>query len=159
MGRALVPCPNTRTDLLAVGFLIVATYLLLFLLLGSVELPLKAVVTNVLSISAAFVAVALGLERSGWLISGAAAIMVGVFVVFGVFAHMVIIKEVGIGLAIAVAVDATIVRVLLVPAVMRLLVTSAGGRRGPLRASTGVWAAVRRGNTGRWRPSGLGRSI
>jgi RND superfamily putative drug exporter len=33
----------------------------------------------------------------------------------------VIIKEVGIGLAIAVAVDASVVRILLVPAIMRLL--------------------------------------
>jgi RND superfamily putative drug exporter len=33
----------------------------------------------------------------------------------------VIIKEVGIGLAIAVAVDASVVRILLVPAVMRVL--------------------------------------
>jgi RND superfamily putative drug exporter len=65
--------------------------------------------------------VAIGLERSGRLISGAAAIMVGVFLAFGMFAHTVIIKEIGIGLTIAVAVDATLVRILLVPAIMRVL--------------------------------------
>jgi len=65
-------------------------------------------------------AVAAGLERSGRLITGAAAIMVAVFLAFGL-AEVVIIKAIGIGLAIAVAVDATIVRALVVPAVMRLL--------------------------------------
>jgi RND superfamily putative drug exporter len=167
---------------LAVGFVMLGSYVLLFLLLGSVVLPLKAVVMNLLSISAAFGAlvfifvqgnfsgllnftpqpidpftlallfavifglsmdyevfmlsriqehylqtgdtrgsVAMGLERSGRLITGAAAIMVGVFVAFGALAHTVIIKEIGIGLAIAVAVDASVVRILLVPAVMRVL--------------------------------------
>jgi len=43
-----------------------------------------------------------------------------VFMAFGL-AEVVIIKAIGIGLAIAVAIDATIVRSLLVPAVMRLL--------------------------------------
>jgi RND superfamily putative drug exporter len=60
------------------------------------------------------------LERSGRLITGAAAIMVGVFLAFGL-AEVVLIKSIGIGLAIAVALDATIVRVLIVPAVMRIL--------------------------------------
>ena len=185
-GQTAVNVDNTNFVVgrapLAAGFVILAIYVLLFLLLGSVVLPLKAVLMNVLSISASFGAlvfifvqgnfsgllnftaqaidpftlallfavifglsmdyevfllsriqerylqtrdtresVAMGLERSGRLISGAAAIMVGVFVVFGVFAHTVIIKEVGIGLAIAVAVDATVVRILLVPAVMRVL--------------------------------------
>jgi len=64
--------------------------------------------------------VALGLEKSGRLITGAAAIMVAVFIAFGL-ADVVIIKAIGIGLAIAIAVDATIVRVLIVPSVMRLL--------------------------------------
>jgi RND superfamily putative drug exporter len=65
-------------------------------------------------------AVATGLERSGRLITGAAAIMFAVFMAFGL-AEVVIIKAIGIGLAIAVAIDATIVRSLVVPAVMRLL--------------------------------------
>jgi len=46
--------------------------------------------------------------------------MFTVFMAFGL-AEVVIIKAIGIGLAIAVAIDATIVRSLLVPAVMRLL--------------------------------------
>ena len=65
-------------------------------------------------------AVAMGLERSGRLITGAAAIMVGVFVAFAL-ADVVIIKSVGIGLTIAVLLDATLVRALVVPATMRLL--------------------------------------
>jgi RND superfamily putative drug exporter len=65
-------------------------------------------------------AVAAGLERSGRLITGAAAIMFTVFMAFGL-AEVVIIKAIGIGLAIAVAIDATLVRALVVPAVMRLL--------------------------------------
>jgi putative drug exporter of the RND superfamily len=65
-------------------------------------------------------AVAAGLERSGRLITGAAAIMVGVFAAFGL-ADVVIIKSIGLGMALAVALDATIVRALIVPATMRLL--------------------------------------
>jgi len=166
---------------LAVGFVILVTYVVLFLATGSVVLPLKAVVLNLLSISASFgalvwifqdghlsgllgftaqpidptipvilfaivfgmsmdyevllvsriqeeyartgdnrLAVAEGLERSGRLITGAAAIMVAVFLAFGL-AEVVLIKSIGLGLAIAVALDATIVRALMVPAVMRLL--------------------------------------
>ncbi|HSS61241.1 MAG TPA: MMPL family transporter, partial [Candidatus Limnocylindrales bacterium] len=166
---------------LAVGIVVLITYLLLFLLTGSVVLPLKAIVLNFLSIGASFgalvfifqqghfssllgftpqsldpsipvilfaivfglsmdyevllvsrmheeyvrlgdntAAVASGLERTGRLITGAAAIMFTVFMAFGL-AEVVIIKAIGIGLAIAVAIDATIVRSLVVPAVMRLL--------------------------------------
>jgi putative drug exporter of the RND superfamily len=167
---------------LAVGIVVLVTYLLLFLQTGSVVLPLKAVLLNFLSIGASFgalvyifqqghfanllgnftpqsldpsipvilfsivfglsmdyevllvsriheeyvrtgdntAAVARGLERTGRLITGAAAIMFTVFMAFGL-AEVVIIKAIGIGLAIAVAIDATIVRSLVVPAVMRLL--------------------------------------
>ncbi|HTJ60196.1 MAG TPA: MMPL family transporter [Candidatus Saccharimonadales bacterium] len=165
----------------AVGFVVLATYVVLFLLLGSVVLPLKAVLMNFLSISASFgalvwifqdghlsswlnftpssidptlpvimfcivfglsmdyevlllsrmqeeyhrthdnrFAVAEGLERIGRLITGAAAIMVGVFLAFAL-AEVVIIKAIGLGMAIAVAIDATLVRALVVPATMRLL--------------------------------------
>ncbi|MDQ6601776.1 MAG: MMPL family transporter [Chloroflexota bacterium] len=64
--------------------------------------------------------IATGLAATARVITGAASIMV---VVFGGFAlaDVVFIKSIGVGLAIAVAVDATIVRVLLVPAVMRLM--------------------------------------
>ena len=166
---------------LAVGTVVLVTYVLLFLLTGSVVLPLKAVVLNFLSIGASFgalvfifqqghfanllgftpqsldpsipvilfsivfglsmdyevllvsrmheeyvrlgdntAAVASGLEKTGRLITGAAAVMFTVFMAFGL-AEVVIIKAIGIGLAIAVAIDATIVRSLVVPAVMRLL--------------------------------------
>jgi len=165
----------------AVTFVMLATIIVLFLLLGSVVLPLKAVVMNLLSISASFGAlvwvfqdghgaqllgfeaasidpstpvimfcivfglsmdyevlllsriqeeyrrtgdnthsVAEGLERSGRLITGAAAIMVGVFAAFGL-AEILLIKAIGLGMALAVAVDATLVRALVVPATMRLL--------------------------------------
>jgi RND superfamily putative drug exporter len=165
----------------AIGYVMLVTYVVLFLLTGSLVLPLKAVVMNVISIGASFgalvwifqqghlshllnftaapldpsvpvllfclvfglsmdyevmlisriqeeyrrtgdttAAVAEGLERSGRLITGAAAIMVAVFLAFGL-ADVVLIKSIGLGLAIAVVVDATLVRALIVPAVMRLL--------------------------------------
>jgi RND superfamily putative drug exporter len=65
-------------------------------------------------------AVATGLEQTGKVITGAALIMV---VVFGGFmlADIVVIKSLGFGLALAVLIDATIVRGLLVPATMRLM--------------------------------------
>jgi len=53
-------------------------------------------------------------------VSSAALIVVVVAGSFG-FADIVLIKALGIGMAIAVALDATIVRALLVPATMRLL--------------------------------------
>ena len=65
-------------------------------------------------------AVAEGLERSGRLITSAAAIMVSVFTAFAL-ARVVLIKAMGLGMAIAVALDATLVRVLIVPSTMRLL--------------------------------------
>jgi RND superfamily putative drug exporter len=65
-------------------------------------------------------AVAEGLARTGRVITGAALIMVTVFAAFGL-ADMIIIKSLGIGMAIAVLLDATIIRALLVPATMRLL--------------------------------------
>ena len=55
--------------------------------------------------------------RSG--IAGGAAIMVSVFLAFG-SASVVMMKTMGLAMSIAVAIDATIVRTLLVPAAMRL---------------------------------------
>jgi RND superfamily putative drug exporter len=161
----------------AVVLVVVATLAVVFLLLGSVILPLKAVVMNFVSIAGSFgalvwifqeghllvreprpvepslpvvlfcvlfglsmdyevlmlsrmkesyertrdntEAVADGLERSAGLITSAAAIMVSVFGAFAL-AHVVILQAVGLGMALAVALDATLVRVLLVPATMRL---------------------------------------
>ncbi len=65
-------------------------------------------------------AVAEGLARTAGVITGAALIMVSVFAAFAL-AQTITIKSIGVGMAIAVLVDATIVRVLLVPATMRLL--------------------------------------
>ena len=165
----------------AFALVVGATYLALLLLLGSVLLPLKAVIVNLLSISASYgalvwifqdghlakvlgftpgpiqtatpvimfclifglsmdyevlllsrmreeyirtgnnvVAVGAGLERTGRLITWAGAIMAAVFFAFAL-AESVIIKAVGIGIGIAVILDATVVRGLLVPATMRLM--------------------------------------
>jgi len=66
------------------------------------------------------VAVAGGLQRTGRIITSAALLLV---VVIGAFSTsgIVFIKMIGIGMIIAIVVDATIVRALLVPATMRLL--------------------------------------
>jgi RND superfamily putative drug exporter len=161
----------------AVAVVVAATVLVVFLLLGSVVLPIKAVIMNFVSIAGSFGAlvwffqdghvfvregrpvepslpivlfcvlfglsmdyevlmlsrmkesweethdnthaVADGLEKTAGLITSAAAIMVAVFGAFAL-ARVVLIKAVGLGMALAVAVDATLVRLLLVPATMRL---------------------------------------
>jgi putative drug exporter of the RND superfamily len=64
--------------------------------------------------------VAHGLARSGRIITSAAGIVVLVSLSF-VAADIVLIKALGLGTAIAVFLDATVVRALLVPATMRLL--------------------------------------
>jgi putative drug exporter of the RND superfamily len=65
-------------------------------------------------------AVAEGLVRTAAVITGAAAIMITVFSAFSL-AEMITIKSIGVGMAIAVFLDATIIRVLVVPALMRLM--------------------------------------
>jgi RND superfamily putative drug exporter len=65
-------------------------------------------------------AVAEGVAATGRVITAAAAIMVAVFLAF-VLGDDRVIKMVGIGLATAIFVDATIVRLILVPATMELL--------------------------------------
>jgi uncharacterized membrane protein YdfJ with MMPL/SSD domain len=65
-------------------------------------------------------AVAVGLERTGRIVTAAAllfCVAVGAFAASGV----IIVKEVGIGIALAVLIDASIVRVLLVPSLMAIL--------------------------------------
>src|SRR6185437_12318190 len=64
--------------------------------------------------------VASGLSSTARVITAAAAIMVVVFLSF-VFGANVSVKQIGLGLAIAVLIDATLVRLVLVPAVMELL--------------------------------------
>jgi uncharacterized membrane protein YdfJ with MMPL/SSD domain len=166
----------------AIGLTLGASALILFLLFGSVVIPIKAVIMTLLSITASFGAlvfifqdgnfadildfespgftiagnpiimfsvlfglsmdyevlllsriqeayrrtadntasVAEGLAKTAGVITGAALIMVAVFSAFAL-ADSITIKSIGVGMAIAVAIDATIVRVLLVPATMRLM--------------------------------------
>ncbi len=66
------------------------------------------------------IAVAEGLEHTAGLVTSAAAIMVAVFAAFAI-ARVAVVQATGIGLGVAVALDATLVRALLVPATMRLL--------------------------------------
>jgi RND superfamily putative drug exporter len=64
--------------------------------------------------------VAFGIRTTAGLITGAALIMLTVFIAFS-RGQVAILQEMGFGLAMAVVMDATIVRVILVPSVMRLL--------------------------------------
>ncbi len=64
-------------------------------------------------------AVAMGLEKTGGIVTAAAALIAVVFIAFAT-SRITIIKLFGIGLALAVIVDATLVRALLVPATMKL---------------------------------------
>ena len=160
----------------------VSTFVLLFLAFGSVVLPLKAIVMNVLSLSATFgvvvwifqwghlsgllrftptgsldptmpilmaaiifglsmdyevfllsrirerydqtgdntVAVAAGLQRTGGVITSLALLLIIVVAAFSA-SGITFIKLMGVGMIVALLVDASVVRVLLVPATMRLL--------------------------------------
>jgi trehalose monomycolate/heme transporter len=78
------------------------------------------------------VAVANGLQHSGRIITSAAvllAVVIGGFATSGI----VFIKMIGVGMLVAVLVDATVVRALLVPATMRLLGTTNWWAPGPMR--------------------------
>ena len=167
---------------IALAILATTTLVILFLMTGSVILPVKALVMNLLTLSAAFgllvlifqdghgegllgftsqgalessqpvllfavafglstdygvflltrikeahdagapneEAVALGLERTGRIVTFAALLFV---IAIGAFAtsQIIFIKQLGVGTALAVLIDATIVRALLVPSLMRLL--------------------------------------
>jgi RND superfamily putative drug exporter len=167
---------------LAAAFVIGATYLILLITFRSIFIPLKAVIVNILSLTASFGAVVFvfqdgnlsgllnftplgfvdatlpilmfctifgvsmdyevfllsrireayengdsntasvskGLVATAGIITSAAAIII---VVTGAFAFtgIILTKAVGLGLAVAVFVDATIIRILLVPATMRIL--------------------------------------
>jgi RND superfamily putative drug exporter len=159
-----------------------ATLIVLFLMTGSVVLPIKAVLMNALSLSAVFGilvlifqdgnlqgllgyrsagaldatqpillfaigfglatdygvfllsrikeardagaadsdAVAIGLERTGRIVT-AAALLFAVAIVAFATSQIVFIKELGIGTALAVLIDASVIRALLVPSLMELL--------------------------------------
>ncbi len=64
-------------------------------------------------------AVMFGIEKTGRIVTGAAAIMVATFFAFAL-ANFTIVRELGIGLCSAILIDATLVRLGLLPAVMRL---------------------------------------
>ena len=166
----------------AVATTLLASAIILFLLFGSLAIPIKAVLMTLLSLTASFgalvwifqegnlsglldftplgytiagnpiimfavliglsmdyevlllsriqesyrktgdnaAAVAEGLAKTAGVITGAALIMVVVFSAFAL-ADTLTIKSIGVGMALAVLLDATIIRVLLVPATMRLL--------------------------------------
>jgi len=65
-------------------------------------------------------AVNFGLERTAGVITGAAAIMMAVFIVFA-GAPIATVSQLGVGLTVAVILDATVVRIVLLPALMLLL--------------------------------------
>jgi putative drug exporter of the RND superfamily len=171
-----------------------ATFVLLFLMTGSVLVPIKALVMNVLSLGATFGAlvwifqeghlsgllgfdafgaieiwvpvvvfvfafglsmdyevfllsrikeaydetgdsdraVAVGLQRSGRIITSAAGLVMIVFLGFALGQNLGI-KQMGLALAIAVAVDATLIRCVLVPATMTLLGNANWWAPAPLR--------------------------
>ena len=61
-----------------------------------------------------------GISSTAGVVSSAAVVMVGVFGIFGTLSFM-FFKQMGVGLAVAVLLDATIVRGVLLPATMKLL--------------------------------------
>jgi RND superfamily putative drug exporter len=65
-------------------------------------------------------AVAEGLKSTAGVVTSAAIVMVGVFSIFAVLPE-VMFKQLGVGLAVAVLIDATIVRAVLLPSAMKLL--------------------------------------
>ena len=65
-------------------------------------------------------AVNIGLDRAAGIVTASAVLMLTVFLAFA-FSELDVVKALGIGLAIAVAIDATIVRMLLLPATMQLM--------------------------------------
>ena len=65
-------------------------------------------------------AIASGIRKTAGVVTSAAAVMVAVFAIFGTLS-MMMIKQMGVGLSVAVLIDATIVRAVLLPSVMALL--------------------------------------
>src|SRR4030095_10703474 len=63
-------------------------------------------------------AVAEGLQETAGIITSAALIMISIFTAFG-FTRLTATREFGLGLAFAVLLDATLIRVVLVPALMK----------------------------------------
>ena len=179
---------------LAGGLIALVTFVALFLMTGGVLVPIKAIIVNLLSLSASFGAmvwifqdghlsgllgftatgtiattmpilmfciafglsmdyevfllsrikeeydvsgdnvssVALGLERTGRIVTAAAALLAVVFLAFAT-SQVTFIKLFGLGLALAVILDATLIRAALVPAFMRLAGNANWWAPAPLR--------------------------
>ena len=100
-------------------------------------------------------AVADGLAKTARVITAAAAIMVVVFLAF-LASPDTFLKLFGVGLASAIFLDATVVRMVLVPAVMQLLGAATGGSRTGWRRSCRDWTS-RSPACGRRGGAGLGR--
>ncbi|MCP2168941.1 putative drug exporter of the RND superfamily [Goodfellowiella coeruleoviolacea] len=77
-------------------------------------------------------AVATGLAKTGRVITAAAILLIVVTGAFA-FSQVAIMRFVGVGMILALALDATVVRMLLVPAVLRLLGNASWWAPGPLR--------------------------
>ena len=190
---------------ISLAFILITSYILIFLQVRSVVLPLKALIMNVLSVSASFgvlvwifqmgngadllnftpqpidpttpvmifailfglsmdyevlmlsriheewertgdntKSVAVGLQKSGRIITSAALVMVTVFSAFGL-SSVSLMKQFGFMLALGVAVDATLVRALVVPSTMRLM--------GELNWYAPSWLVSRDGKTEESSPS------
>ncbi|MDP8976028.1 MAG: MMPL family transporter [Actinomycetota bacterium] len=185
---------------LAAGIVTVITFTLLFLMFGSVLVPLKAVVLNLLSLTATFGAmvwifqdghlsgflgftptgsivvampilmfciafglsmdyevfllsrikeehdrtgdnersVAVGLERTGRIVTAAAALLGVVFLAMAT-SRVSFMKLFGIGLTMAVLMDATLIRATLVPAFMKLAGEANWWAPGPMRRFHQRW--------------------
>ena len=65
-------------------------------------------------------AISRGIRRTAGTVTSAAIVMVAVFAIFGTL-QLIMMKQLGVGLAIAVLIDATLVRGVLLPAAMKLL--------------------------------------
>ena len=65
-------------------------------------------------------AIEFGLEKTAGVITGAAAIMAAVFISFAT-APIATVSQMGVGLTVAILLDATVVRIVLLPALMLLL--------------------------------------
>jgi RND superfamily putative drug exporter len=185
---------------LAAGLILLTTFVMLFLMFGSLLVPAKAVVLNLLSLTATFGAmvwifqeghlkgflnftptgvldtttpilmfctafglsmdyevfllsrikeehdhggdnvhsVAVGLERTGRIVTAAAATLAVVFIAFAT-SDISFIKLFGVGLTMAVLVDATLIRAALVPAFMRLAGNANWWAPAPMRRFYDRW--------------------
>ena len=65
-------------------------------------------------------AVAHGIKTTAGVVTSAAVVMISVFAIFATLS-LLIFKQLGVGLAVAVLIDATIIRAVLLPASMKLL--------------------------------------